>query len=1253
MLFSFHCPACKGKLEADASSSGSQADCPQCGIPVAIPEPRVAPGTTLAGLRLERRLGKGGMGEVYLARQLSVERQVAVKILPPGFAENPDAVRRFLKEGKLAARLDHFNIVTVFEAGEDSGNYYLAMAYIEGESLDQRLKRDKVLPEAEALTIVRTIADALAYAWGEFQLLHRDLKPANIMVDRRGRVFLMDLGLAKSLGEESGMTISGSIIGTPQYMSPEQAQGLADLGVPTDVYALGATLYHLVTGTPPFTGETTLTVLHKHMYEPLPPPRWRNANVTDACSHLIETMMAKKPEERYGDWRTLIADIDRVLQGEAPAAHRPGAGASVVMPARPADGAHLAGASAVSPAISKASMARQAQQALARQHQAQAPKAAAAPASPASAKRRPGLTIGIVAAAVVVLAVTGGIVASRREPAPAPASQIATAKPPTPTTTPTAAQATTPAEPESAPTASAPPTPGQPWTVPDLRLELVWVEPGSFQMGSNDGEPREKPVHAVRLSRGFWLGKYEVTQAEYEAVAGKNPSNFRGARNPVEMVSWDDAVAFCAKLTERERKARRLPEGYEYRLPTEAEWEYGARGGAGSKGYTYPGSNNLDEVAWCFGNSGDTRLDDSQWDASSLSSNNDRTHPVGQKKPNELGLYDLSGNVWEWCLDGFDESYYATSPGTDPVNLQAGAHRVFRGGCWSCIAANCRAANRINYLPSSTFNSFGFRVSLAPAIPPALPAAVEPRKPVPTPAESAAPAPAPAPTPTATPDPAQARLSALLEQVASDLAAGKPADALRRWQAGCAAPELKPVAEQVAAIGRTLSEAASIPQHLLESFKADTGKTVEIELLKEKVTCDVREVTTAGIKVNQIIKQGQGTAKLGRTIALGELSMPERLRRLGAGDTPELNLQRGLLALEAGRPDNARRLFETAGGPLGEALVARIEAQRAEATEAAAERALSELLRQISGSPKYGDPVTVIAGVRRRCGDDPRRREGARKLLAEFEKEWGRKEPGKTWVPVVQEAMVFPFLGDGWTVPDLGLELVWVAPGSFEMGSNEGADSERPVHTVRISRGYWIGKYEVTQAEYEAVVGKNPSQFKRARNPVETVSWSDAVAFCTKLFEREQKVGRLPQGYEYRLPTDAEWEYAARGGAGSKGFTYSGSNTIDEVAWIDGNSGGTTHPVGQRRANGLGLYDMSGNVCEWCWDWYDAKYYGRSPNVDPANTQAGSERLYRGGSWPYDAGGCRVVNRLGNAPSNASRNIGFRLVLAPSPATTK
>ena len=239
---------------------------------VAVPESRVDIGSTLAGFRLEQRIGKGGMGEVYLARQLSVDRKVAVKILPPNFAEDQQAVQRFLHEGRLAARLDHANIVTVHEAGEDNGNYYLAMAYVEGESLDRRLQRDGMLPERQGMAIVRAVADALGYAWDEFQLLHRDLKPANIMLDRRGRVFLMDLGLAKSLGEDHRMTMSGAILGTPQYMSPEQAQSLSSLGVPSDVYSLGATLYHLVVGTPPFTGDSVFQILNQHVNTPLPPP---------------------------------------------------------------------------------------------------------------------------------------------------------------------------------------------------------------------------------------------------------------------------------------------------------------------------------------------------------------------------------------------------------------------------------------------------------------------------------------------------------------------------------------------------------------------------------------------------------------------------------------------------------------------------------------------------------------------------------------------------------------------------------------------------------------------------------------------------------------------------------------------------------------------------------------------------------------------------------------------------------------------
>ena len=239
------------------------------------------------------------------------------------------------------------------------------------------------------------------------------------------------------------------------------------------------------------------------------------------------------------------------------------------------------------------------------------------------------------------------------------------------------------------------PAPGGEWTVPELGLELVPVEAGTFQMGSSDGGSDEKPVHEVRITRAFWMGKYEVTQAQYEKLMGENPSHFKGARNPVEQVSWSDAMAFCEKLTARERAAGRLPDGYEYRLPTEAEWEYAARGGPNSRGFTYSGADDLAEVGWYGGNSGR------------------RTHAVGEKRANELGIYDMSGNVWEWCLDGYDDDYYGRSPGVDPMNASAASNRVLRGGSWGSDARYCRVANRSGFRPEVTGSSLGFRVCLA------------------------------------------------------------------------------------------------------------------------------------------------------------------------------------------------------------------------------------------------------------------------------------------------------------------------------------------------------------------------------------------------------------------------------------------------------------------------------------------------------------------------------------------------------------
>ena len=219
-------------------------------------------------------------------------------------------------------------------------------------------------------------------------------------------------------------------------------------------------------------------------------------------------------------------------------------------------------------------------------------------------------------------------------------------------------------------------------------------------------------------------------------------------------------------------------------------------------------------------------------------------------------------------------------------------------------------------------------------------------------------------------------------------------------------------------------------------------------------------------------------------------------------------------------------------------------------------------------------------------------------------------------------------------------KMVYVEGGTFMMGATaeQGVDAykdEKPVHQVTLN-GYYIGETVVTQALWKAVMGNNPSHFKGDDRPVENVTWDDTQDFLRKLSSRT--------GRTFRLPTEAEWEYAARGGK-SRGYEYSGSNDIDAVAWYDDNSNRQTHPVRQKRPNELGLYDMSGNVWEWCSDWYGD--YSGNAQTNPQGPSSGSNRVYRGGSWCNRARRCRVSDRGSGAPADRDYGLGFRLVLCP------
>ena len=230
---------------------------------------------------------------------------------------------------------------------------------------------------------------------------------------------------------------------------------------------------------------------------------------------------------------------------------------------------------------------------------------------------------------------------------------------------------------------------------------------------------------------------------------------------------------------------------------------------------------------------------------------------------------------------------------------------------------------------------------------------------------------------------------------------------------------------------------------------------------------------------------------------------------------------------------------------------------------------------------------------------------------------------------------------DYFYVNGVSFEMVYVEGGSFHMGatSEQGSDaydSEKPVHRVTLS-GYYIGRCEVTQELWEAVMGSNPSNFKGAQNPVESVSWNDCQNFIKKL---NSLTGRT-----FRLPTEAEWEYAARGGKKSSHYKYSGSNNIDDVAWYSSNSGSETHAVGTKTANELGIYGMSSNVSEWCSDWYGG--YSAGAQTNPQGPSSGSGRVLRGGCWLDSAVYCRVSFRSHFDPGDCNCGIGLRLVLVP------
>ena len=633
---------------------------------------------------LVRSLGRGGMGQVWLAEEElggGRKRNVVCKLLPMPVQDDKKSMDDLAKTFDLTSRLFHPHICPLFGMNEDPEyGFFFVMDHCEGGSLwdwFQKPENRNGIALSELLPIFRPIAEALDYAHSQ-HIIHRDVKPQNIMFairDGQRVPCLIDFGIAARVHATMTMTMptSQASTGTPHYMPPEQFMGEKKQDGRADQYSLAASLYHLLAGNPPFEGN--IYSLAAQVMQKIPDPI---PTLTAAQNSALLRALAKKPDDRFA----ACAEFVNSLSGTSVPASQP------VHQPKPAPVASNPFADILKTAEKELAEKK-------KRLEVSVQKAYADENFPL-AKKHVDELLALDPQNSHYLEFRGFIQRQLDE--------------------------------EQAKRKNAGARMVK--TVNGIEYAFRWCPAGTFTMGSPksewdaagiDWKSYDETQHSVTLTRGFWMLETEVTQAMWQSVMGNNPSEFKSPTRPVECVSWDDCQEFCRKLSSKLNE--------EVSLPTEAQWEYACRAGSETALPNGPieilGLNNapaLDPIAWYGGNSSvgfelSNGYDSSGWSEKQYSGSRSGTHPVGKKKPNAWGLYDMIGNVWEWCQDRYDEDYYTESPTSDPCNEDSGSYRVYRGGSWFNGAQGCRSANRRRDTPDVRFGNLGFRPVLASPVP--------------------------------------------------------------------------------------------------------------------------------------------------------------------------------------------------------------------------------------------------------------------------------------------------------------------------------------------------------------------------------------------------------------------------------------------------------------------------------------------------------------------------------------------------------
>ena len=529
-------------------------------------------------------IGKGGMGRVFKAFDRKLVRNVAVKRVKGDLL--PILLSRFFREAQFLAKLNHPNLVTIYDISRDDEGPYLVMEYVEGESLAERLKRGKIAPD-EAVRILLDVCEGVMFAH-QNGIIHRDIKPHNIILMNDGKAKLVDFGIARQLDAADGNTTTGQVLGTPDFMAHEQSVSSKTAEERSDLFSLAATFYNMVTGEIP---------------RPI-----HSKKLPSSVRAVVMQALKRKLEDRQQSVKEFSEQL-RQCGSSNPVAPTP-----VVAPVV---------STVVEPVI-----------------------------TPLVSPVTRGTFAGVTAGELKEL----GVGIRFR------------------------------------------------WCPP--------TAPKTFLMGTPGATDNEAAV-SVRLTQGFWLGETVVTQSQWQAVMKSAPWKGKdyvkeGSDYPASYISHgdagdgnleaDSASDFCDLLTELERKAGRLPADWRYQLPTEAQWEYACRAGTTTKFYFGNNQNRLDDYGWFDKNAG--------------GAGEKYAHRVGLKLPNDWGLLDMHGNLWEWCRDWYQDKLPG---GDDPVVLSKGSFRVIRGGSWGLGASICRSALRFRFTPDYRYSSLGFRVAAVPS----------------------------------------------------------------------------------------------------------------------------------------------------------------------------------------------------------------------------------------------------------------------------------------------------------------------------------------------------------------------------------------------------------------------------------------------------------------------------------------------------------------------------------------------------------